>query len=371
MADLSLGTMVLMIAPKLIPLSKPHLEGREIEYLKDCLAGGAISGDGPYTQRCSEFLSRIYGSPALLVHSCTAALEMAALLIGLEPGDEVIMPSFTFVSTANAVVLRGGVPVFVDIRPDTANIDEKLIEAAITPRTRAIFPIHYAGVSAEMDKINALARSHGLFVVEDAAQGYGSSYKGRPLGTLSHLGCLSFHVTKNIVSGEGGAILLNDPSMVDRANYIREKGTNRTQFLRREVAKYEWLDLGSSYLPSDLIAAVLLAQLERADAITQSRLDAWQIYKEALTPLSNLGIRLPSPPPAVEHNAHIFYVIMPSADHQKRVISALREAGITASSHYVPLHSSPAGLRFGRAHGSLSNTDWVASSIVQIGRAHV
>jgi dTDP-4-amino-4,6-dideoxygalactose transaminase len=353
--------------PLVIPFSRPEVGSTELEYLAESLRCRKISGDGPFTQRCHALLNGIYGgSTTFLVHSGTAALEMAALLIDLKPGDEVIMPSFTFTSTANAVVFRGAVPVFVDIRLDTLNIDESKIEGAISARTKAILPIHYAGVAAEMSSINAVAARHGLYVIEDAAQGFGATYNEQPLGSIGDIGCLSFHETKNITSGEGGAIIINNPEFMERAYYIREKGTNRTQFLRGEVTKYEWIDIGSSYLPSDLIAAVLLAQLERANDINARRLEIWERYYRTLLPLTNAGLVLPTIPSKVQQNAHIFFLRMPNNSVQQHLLRRLRKKGIQATSHYVPLHSSPAGNRFGRTAGDMSNTDLVASTIVRL-----
>jgi dTDP-4-amino-4,6-dideoxygalactose transaminase len=352
--------------PFVLPFNKPDVGQAELAYLAESLRGHKISGDGPFTQRCHDLLDGLYGSTTLLVHSGTAALEMAALLIDLEPGDEVIMPSFAFTSSANAVVLRGAIPVFVDIRLDTLNIDERKIEAAITERTKAILPIHYGGVSAEMSVINAIAARHGLHVIEDAAQGFGATYDGQRLGAIGDIGCLSFHETKNITSGEGGAIIIKNPEVAQRARYIREKGTNRTEFLRGEVAKYEWIDIGSSFLPSDLIAAVLLAQLERADGINERRRKIWQRYYDALLPLTNTGLVLPSVPSNVQGNAHIFFVRVPDNSAQQSLIKRLRDRGVQATTHYVPLHSTPAGLRFSRADGDLSNTILAASTMVRL-----
>lgn len=349
-----------------VPFNQPDLTAAELNYLAEGLKTGKISGDGHFTKKCHEILSRRLGSPVLLVHSCTAALEMGALLADLKPGDEVIMPSYTFVSTANAAVLRGAVPVFVDIRPDTLNIDETLIAQAITPRTRAIMPVHYAGIGAAMPEIMSLAQAHGLMVIEDAAQGYGATLDGKPLGTFSSLGCLSFHETKNVVSGEGGALLINDPNLIDRAQFIREKGTNRTQFLLRYVSKYEWIDVGSSFLPSDLIAALLLAQLEREPEITARRLHVWERYRQGLAPLTELGFQLPSVPEGARHNGHIFYVLPPRPEQQKALLSRLAAEQISATSHYVPLHNSPAGLKFARSSGPLPVTERVGSSIVRL-----
>jgi dTDP-4-amino-4,6-dideoxygalactose transaminase len=292
---------------------------------------------------------------------------MAALLLDIQPGDEIIMPSYTFVSTANAFVLRGGMPVFVDIREDTLNLDEKLIESAITPRTRAIVPVHYAGVSCEMDAIMAIARRHGIRVVEDAAQGMMSSYKGRALGSIGDLGAYSFHETKNVISGEGGALLVNDPAMAMRAEIIREKGTNRSQFFRGEVDKYTWQEAGSSFLPGELIAAFLWAQLEEADRITQRRLVSWQRYHDLLEPLEAKGIlRRPVVPEKCQHNAHMYYVLLPPASDRQAVLNEFRRNDIGAVFHYVPLHSSPAGQRYGRAQGTFPLTDSLSGRLIRL-----
>jgi dTDP-4-amino-4,6-dideoxygalactose transaminase len=350
-----------------VPFNKVSAGSRELSYLRESLESGRISGDGPFTHRCHALLEAIYGGQVLLVHSGTAALEAAAILADLQPGDEVIMPSFTFVSTANAVVLRGAVPVFVDIRPDTLNIDETQIKAALTPLTRAIIPVHYGGVGADMSAIGAIANEADLIVIEDAAQGFSATLDDRPLGTFGQIGCLSFHETKNIVSGEGGALILNDDSLFERAQIIREKGTNRTQFLRREVTKYEWIDIGSSFLPSDLLAAVLLAQLERADEITSRRRAIWRQYDDALRDLGASGLfRLPNPPAKAQHNAHIYGIVAATRDLQQAMIQGLRADGIVAPPHYVPLHTSPAGRRFARAAGTLPVTDHVASCLFRL-----
>ncbi len=350
-----------------IDFNRPFLVGKEIENLRRCLESRHLAGDGPFTRQCHEWLERHYSCPALLTHSCTAALEMAAILAKVGPGDEVIMPSYTFVSTANAFVLRGARPVFIDIRPDTLNLDERLLEQALTPQTKAVVPVHYAGIACNMDAILAFAARHALTVIEDAAQAHLCSYKGQTLGRLGAMGALSFHETKNIVSGEGGALLINDPALVDRAHIIREKGTNRTQFMRREVAKYEWLDLGSSYLPSDLIAAVLLAQLEDAEAIVARRRAVWDHYHLALAPLEQQGLlRRPSVPDEAVHNGHIYYVILPEAASAQRLLKGLREEDIGATTHYVPLHSAPAGLQFGRVAGTMTVTDQTAACLVRL-----
>ncbi|HVJ33102.1 MAG TPA: dTDP-4-amino-4,6-dideoxygalactose transaminase [Terriglobia bacterium] len=350
-----------------IKFSKPLLGGNELENLRRSLEGLHLAGDGPFSKLCHEWLEKHYGCPVLLTHSCTAALEMAAMLADLGPGDEVIMPSYTFSSTANAVVLRGACPVFVDVRAETINLDERLLEQALTPRTKAILPVHYAGVACEMDAINAFARQHNLMVIEDAAQAYLCSYKGRALGTLGSLGALSFHESKNIVSGEGGALLINDPALVERAHIIREKGTNRTQFLRREVTKYEWLDIGSSYLPSDLIAAVLYAQLQDAGTIIARRRDIWAAYHDRLAPLEQGGLlRRPVVPQGSIHNGHIYYVILPDAATAGGLLAGLRARDIAATTHYVPLHSAPAGRKFCKTAGSMAVTDRITGCLVRL-----
>jgi dTDP-4-amino-4,6-dideoxygalactose transaminase len=353
---------------KHIPFNWPHMTGKELYYIAEAHFNGCLAGDGPFTKRCHGWLeARTSSSKALLTHSCTAALEMAALLLDIQPGDEIIMPSYTFVSTANAFVLRGGVPVFVDIREDTLNIDERLIEAAITPRTRAIVPVHYAGVACEMDTIMAIAKRHGLKVVEDAAQGVMASYKGRALGSIGDLGTYSFHETKNVISGEGGALLVNDPAMALRAEIIREKGTDRSRFFRGEVDKYTWQEVGSSFLPGELIAAFLWAQLEEADQITQKRLTSWQRYHDLLEPLEAQGIlRRPIVPSVCQHNAHMYYVLLAPEIDRQQVLNAFKSYDIGAVFHYVPLHSSPAGLRFGRAHGALEVTNRQAERLIRL-----
>jgi dTDP-4-amino-4,6-dideoxygalactose transaminase len=326
----------------MIPFNKPYLTGKELHYISEAHARGQLAGDGYFTKKCNAWLEEKTGChKALLTHSCTAALEMAAILADIQPGDEVIMPSYTFVSTANAFVLRGGVPVFVDIREDTLNIDERLIEAAITPQTKAIVPVHYAGVACEMDTIMAIARNHNLLVIEDAAQGVMATYKGRPLGSIGDLGCYSFHETKNIISGEGGAILINNPDFADRAEIIREKGTNRSQFFRGQVDKYTWVDIGSSYLPGELIAAFLWAQMEDAVAITAKRLEIWNHYHQAFEGLEASGrLRRPVVPDDCEHNAHMYYLLLRNIDDRSRFISIMQEKGVGCVFHYVPLHSS-------------------------------
>ncbi|MEG0860215.1 MAG: dTDP-4-amino-4,6-dideoxygalactose transaminase [Pseudomonas sp.] len=339
--------------------NRPHMTGKELNYIAEAKFGNMLAGDGPFTKRCHRWLEARTGcNKALLTHSCTAALEMAALLLDIQPGDEVIMPSYTFVSTANAFVLRGAVPVFVDIRPDTLNLDERLIEAAITPRTRAIVPVHYAGVACEMDSIMAIARKHGLSVVEDAAQGVMSTYKGRALGSIGDLGAFSFHETKNVISGEGGALLVNEPELALRAEIIREKGTDRSRFFRGEVDKYTWQEVGSSFLPGELIAAFLWAQLEEAEIITNKRLAIWDNYHAALSGPEQQGLlRRPIIPESCQHNAHMYYVLLAPGINRQAILAELKRHAIYAVFHYVPLHSSPAGQRYGRVHGSLAVTD--------------
>jgi len=351
-----------------IPFNKPYMTGRELWLISQAHAAGHLSGDGRFTRQCHEWLQARTGCrKALLTHSCTAALEMCALLLDLQPGDEVIMPSFTFVSTANAFVLRGAVPVFVDIRPDTLNIDEALIEAAITPRTKAICVVHYAGVSCEMDAIMAIAQRHGLAVIEDAAQGIFSTYRGKPLGTFGALGALSFHETKNVISGEGGALLVNDEALEERAEIIREKGTNRSQFFRGQVDKYTWVDVGSSYLPGEIIAAFLAAQLEEADDIMRRRMALWDRYHAWAAPLEAQGmLRRPVVPAHCTHNAHMYYLLLPSLEARTRFIDSLKLQDIGAVFHYVPLHSSPAGQRYARVAGSMGVTDDISDRLVRL-----
>ena len=351
-----------------IPFNKPYMTGRELEYIAQAHTIGQLAGNGAFTKKCHDWLEARTGTrKALLTHSCTAALEMAAILADIQPGDEVIMPSYTFVSTANAFVLRGGVPVFVDIRPDTLNIDETKIEPAITPRTRAIVPVHYAGVACEMDRILGIARRHELLVIEDAAQGILATYKGRPLGAIGHIGAYSFHETKNIISGEGGALLANDERFAERAEIIREKGTNRGQFSRGKVDKYTWVDIGSSYSPGEVTAAFLWAQMEEAVSITQRRLILWNSYHQALAPLEADGkLRRPVTPDACQKNAHMYYILLPSMDQRTQVIRALSQRGINAVFHYVPLHSAPAGKRFGRVSGELHHTDALSGRLLRL-----
>ena len=337
-----------------IPFNIPPYVGTEMDKLREaCEVNRKICGDGPFTRWCKDWIEERTGTAeCLLTTSGTDALEMAAHLSHLQPGDEVIMPSYTFCSTADAFVLRGGVPVFVDIRPDTMNIDENKIEEAITDKTRAIVVVHYAGVACEMDVIGEIARRHGLLVIEDAAQGVMSSYKGKALGSIGDYGCYSFHETKNYSMGEGGAILIRDEDKIDEAEILREKGTNRSQYYRGQIDKYTWVDYGSSYLPSELNAAYLSAQLEKADEINLARLARWQQYYEALSPLAEEGhIELPVIPEGCVHNAHMFYIKTKDIKERQELIGALREKRILAVFHYIPLHSSPAGRKFGRFHG--------------------
>lgn len=350
-----------------IPFNRPTLAGKELQYIEEAVNAAHLAGDGSFTERCQRWLADYIGAPAvLLTHSCTAALEMAAILIGIEPADEVIMPSFTFVSTANAVVLRGGTPVFVDIRQDTLNLNEELIEEAITPKTRAIFPIHYGGVPAEMDRINQLAERHKLFVVEDAAQALGSKYRGRRAGLLGHMAAFSFHETKNIISGEGGALAINDRSLVERAEIIREKGTNRRKFFRGQVDKYNWVDLGSSFLPSELVAAFLFGQLEEIESIQRDRMRMWSLYDTALKSLHNRGLRTLTTPVGCEHNAHLYYLLMPTLQLRQDLINLMKADGIVTPFHYVPLHSAPAGIRYGRTSGQMTYTDDLSERLVRL-----
>ncbi len=337
----------------MINFNVPPYTGKELNYMKEAIENQKICGDGPFTKKCSEWIEQKTGTAkCLLTTSCTHATELAALLTDIREGDEVIMPSYTFVSTADAFVLRGAKAVFVDIRPDTMNIDETLIEDAITERTKAIVPVHYAGVGCEMDAIMDIADRHHLTVVEDAAQGIVASYKGKPLGTFGDYGCFSFHETKNFSMGEGGALLIRDEKNIEAAEILREKGTDRSKYYRGQVDKYRWQNYGSSYLPSDMNAAYLYAQLEMADEITQARMDRWNQYKELLIPLAEEGkIELPFIPEYCSHNAHMFYIKTKDMEERSRLIDFLKAKDIMAVFHYVPLHSAPAGIKFGRFHG--------------------
>lgn len=354
--------------PQSIPFNKPSIVGNEIKNIQDAVRRGQLAGDGEYTAKCSEHLRTLTGAQkVLLTHSCTAALEMAAMLCDLGPGDEVIMPSFTFVSTANAVVLRGATPVFVDIQPDTLNIDPVATRAAVTNRTKAIFAVHYAGFPADMDALADIAKDHDLFLVEDAAQALGSTYKGRLAGSLSDMAAFSFHETKNIISGEGGALAINRHDLMERAEIIREKGTNRSQFFRGQVDKYTWMDVGSSYLPGELIAAFLHGQLEAEPAIRTRRLAVYDAYMEALTPLTTTNnVSLPQTPEDCTGNGHMFYLLLESLETRSAFIGEMRKQGIITPFHYVPLHTSPAGQKFGRSHGDMAVTQRVSETLVRL-----
>jgi dTDP-4-amino-4,6-dideoxygalactose transaminase len=355
-----------------IPFGRPTLAGRELEYIVEATRQGHLSGDGEFTRRCQKWLTETLGCHhALLTHSCTAALELAAIVSGAGEGDEVIMPSFTFVSTANAFVLRGATPVFVDIRPDTLSLDEDLVEAAITSRTKAIVPMHYAGVACDMDRLGALARKHRLVLIEDAAQALLATYKGANLGTLGDLGCLSFHDTKNVICGEGGALLFRDASFVDRAEIVREKGTNRKAFFRGLVDKYTWIDIGSSYLPGEITAAFLYAQLENAHAITARRRELCAQYAARLSELEARGFfALPKPAADRVDSGHISYVLARNGEEREALRRFLVSANIQAVTHYVPLHSAPAGLRFGRVAGPMAHTERVADTLLRLPLFH-
>ncbi|MDH3232379.1 MAG: dTDP-4-amino-4,6-dideoxygalactose transaminase [Alphaproteobacteria bacterium] len=351
-----------------IPFTKPTLTGKEAAYVNEVIESGKLTGGGRFLKDCEAWLQAQTGCPrVLLTTSCTHALEISALLSGVGPGDEVIMPSFTFVSTANAFALRGAVPVFIDNRADTLNIDETKIEAAITPRTKAIVPVHYAGISCDMDAIMAIAKAHKLMVVEDSAQGLCASYKGKALGTIGATGTFSFHETKNVVAGEGGALMINDPELVERAQNIREKGTNRRQFLLGQVDKYTWVDVGSAFLPSELMAAFLLGQLEGAETLTASRLRLWNRYHDAFADLeASEHLRRPIVPEDCVHNAHIYYVLLPSRAARDAALKALGEAGIGASFHFVPLESAPAGQKYSRTAGSLETTENTSGRLLRL-----
>jgi dTDP-4-amino-4,6-dideoxygalactose transaminase len=353
----------------MIPFNKPTLTGNEQQYVFQAIQSNKISGDGVFGKRCQAWFEGTIGCPkALLTPSCTAALEMAAILIDIQPGDEVIMPSFTFVSTANAFVLRGAKVVFVDIRPDTMNIDETKIEAAITPKTKVIVTLHYSGVACEMDEIMEIADRYGLFVVEDAAQAMMSTYKGEALGTIGHLGAYSFHETKNYTSGgEGGLLLINDNRFIQQAEVIREKGTNRSQFFRGQVDKYTWIDLGSSYLPSEMQAAFLWGQLEKSNEIAQNRLAIWRAYYQAFKPFQQVDfLDVPIVTQHCVHNAHIFYLKLKSLDLRTRFIDYLKTNDIMAVFHYIPLHSSPAGIKYGRFNGEDKYTTLESERLVRL-----
>ena len=351
-----------------INFNVPPCGKNAMEYIAECVKNQKICGDGKFTFKCNEWIERKTGTrKCLLTTSCTHALELAALLAQLQPGDEVIMPSFTFVSTSDAIVMRGAVPVFVDIRPDTMNIDETKIEAAITEKTKAIVPVHYAGVGCEMDMIMDIAKRHNLFVIEDAAQGVMATYKGKALGTFGHFGCFSFHETKNYSMGEGGALLIRDEEYIEQAEIIREKGTNRSKFYRGQIDKYTWMDFGSSYLPSDMNAAYLYAQLEMAEEMNEKRISLWNRYYENLKPLADAGkISLPVVPEGCVHNGHIFYIKTKDIEERTAFIAHMKANEILAVFHYVPLHSAPAGLKYGRFHGEDEYTTKESNRLVRL-----
>ena len=351
-----------------VPFNQPYVTGAELGYIQEAIDNACLSGNGPFSKRCAGLLEQDLGAEAvLLTHSCTGALEMAALLADVGPGDEVIMPSFTFSSTATAFVLRGATPVFVDIREDTLNLDERLVEEAVTERTRALVAVHYAGVGCDMDALGAIAERHGLMLIEDAAQGFGSAAGGRPLGSLGALGALSFHETKNVISGEGGALILNDPALVQRAEILHEKGTNRRAFFRGQVDKYSWVDIGSSFLLSELGAAFLWAQLDQSGWITDQRMLVWQRYHAAFEQLEHAGLlRRPVVPEDMQHNAHLYYLLVPGDERRDETIGALAREQVSSVFHYVPLHSSPAGRQLGRASGELPVTDRTSASLLRL-----
>ena len=352
----------------MIRFNLPYLTGNEIKRISEVYEARHLSGDGHFTKLCSSWLeTNLPCQRALLTHSCTAALEMAAILIDIKAGDEIIMPSYTFVSSANAFVLRGGVPVFVDIKEDTLNIDETLIEKAVTPKTKAILPVHYAGVACEMDTILEIAKKYNLFVIEDAAQGIMSKYKGRSLGTIGDLGCFSFHETKNIISGEGGALVINNSNLINRAEIIREKGTDRVNFFRGTVNKYSWQDIGSSFLPGETTAAFLFAQLDQATEITKLRLEIWKKYNNFFLNYNDLGsIKIPYIPKSCEANGHLFYLLMKNYSERENFINYMNLSKINCIFHYIPLHSSPAGMKFGRTASSMEITESISSRLVRL-----
>ena len=351
-----------------VPFNRPYVTGAELGYIEEAIANAHLSGNGPFSRRCCAYLREELGAAAvLLTTSCTAALEMSALLADVGSGDEVILPSFTFSSTATAFALRGAVPVFVDVREDTLNLDERLVSAAITERTRAVVAVHYAGVGCAMDTLGEIAGRAGLMLVEDAAQGFGSTFRGKSLGTFGSLGTLSFHETKNVISGEGGALIVNDPLLVERAEILQEKGTNRSAFFRGRTDKYTWVDVGSSFVASDLTAAFLWAQLERAEWITAQRLTIWAKYHELLADFEARGLlRRPIVPAEVHHNAHLYYVLLPTGEARDETLGQLAASGVNAVFHYVPLHSSPAGRRFGRSMGELPITENLAARLLRL-----
>lgn len=351
-----------------VDFNRPVIVGRELEYMKQAIENGHISGDGPFTKKCHAFLEDELGvQKALLTTSCTHALEMAAILLEMQPGDEVIIPDFTFVSTVNAFVLRGARPVFLDIRPDTLNLDESRLEAAITPKTKAIVPVHYAGVGCEMDTIMDVAARHNIAVIEDNAHGLLGKYKGKYLGTFGSMASQSFHETKNFTSGEGGALLINNARLAERAEIIREKGTNRSRFFRGQVDKYTWVDIGSSYLPSDILAAFLFAQFEQCEKIQYHRKQVWDIYNAGLKDWANAhNVQLPYVPEHCEQSYHMFYILLPNLDLRQKFITYLRERGIYSVFHYLPLHLSEMGQRFGGRAGDLPITENVSDRLVRL-----
>lgn len=351
-----------------VPFNKPSLVGNEIKYIRDAVSLGQLAGDGAYTERCQTTISQLCGGgKTLITHSCTAALEMAAILCDLGPGDEVIMPSFTFVSTANAVALRGATPVFVDIDPVSLCLDPGKVRQAISSQTRAIVAVHYAGFPAGVDQLSKIAKEHGIFLIEDAAQALGSQCQGRPSGSFGDLAAFSFHETKNVISGEGGALVINNPAMLERAEIIREKGTNRSQFFRGQVDKYTWVDIGSSFLPGELIAAYLAAQLEVEPAIRARRLSVFDAYQDAFAPFEERGqVVLPQELPDCIGNGHMFYLLMRSQTERQTFIAEMKARGIGTPFHYVPLHSAPAGRRYAKTHGSLAVTNRVSDTLVRL-----
>ncbi|WNM58252.1 dTDP-4-amino-4,6-dideoxygalactose transaminase [Candidatus Nitrospira allomarina] len=352
----------------IIPFNKPFIAGKELYYIAQAVTFGNLAGDGYFTKKCSDLFEKQFRIPkVLMTPSCTAALEMAAMLCKLEAGDEVILPSYTFVSTANSIVRLGARPVFVDIRPDTLNLDENRIEEAITPKTKAIIPVHYAGIGCEMDRIMAIANKHDLFVIEDAAQGVGAYYNERPLGSIGHLGTYSFHETKNYICGEGGALCINDPGMIKRAEIIRDKGTNRSDFFRGEVDKYTWVDIGSSYVPSEIVCAFLYAQLEMLDSIAERRKAIYKQYRQLLRPLEIQGLlSLPTIPEDCKTNYHMFYILLPDMETRDALMGHLRQQNVLAVFHFVPLHTSPMGKKFGYAEGDFPISEQLSGQLLRL-----
>ena len=352
----------------MIPFNKPSLTGKEIDYILDAVESGQLSGDGKYTDACQTLINRETGcKSSLLTHSCTAALEMTALLADIKAGDEIIMPSYTFVSTANAFCMRGGIPVFIDIREDTLNMDERLVEQAISKKTKALVAVHYAGIGCEPHFLKSICKKYDILLIEDAAQGIGARFSGKPLGSFGDLATLSFHETKNVISGEGGCLLVNNPKFIKNAEIIREKGTNRKSFQRGEVGKYTWLEIGSSYLPGELIAAFLLAQLESSSKITASKLNIWNEYFQGFEQLETSGfLRRPSVPSNCEHNGHLFFLILESQAIRQKLIDHLMSDGINSVFHYIPLHSSPAGKKYAKTSGNLNVTEEMSKRILRL-----